>query len=70
MIVAIEHEGSIVQDEIAEVTREPYQGQVYDLEVANVHNYLAGGVVVHNSIYRWRGADFRNVLRLREDYLT
>ncbi|MBN1430847.1 MAG: UvrD-helicase domain-containing protein [Anaerolineae bacterium] len=70
MIVAVEHEGSIIQDEIAEVTWEPYQGDVYDLEVADVHNYLAGGVVVHNSIYRWRGADFRNVLRLREDYLN
>jgi len=70
MLVAVEHEGRIVQDEIAEVAWEPYEGQVYDLEVTDVHNYLAGGVVVHNSIYRWRGADFRNVLRLREDYLN
>jgi len=68
MIVAIEHEEQIIQDEIAEVKWETYRGKVYDLEVAELHNYIAGGVVVHNSIYRWRGADFRNVQRFRDQY--
>ena len=68
MFVAVEQGGQIVQDEIVEVTPIPYRGLVYDLEVDEVHNYLAGGVVVHNSIYRWRGADYRNVRRFEEDY--
>ena len=62
MIVAIEKNGQIIEDEIVEINRIPYKGNVYDLEVENLHNYVAGGVVVHNSIYRWRGADWRNVV--------
>src|SRR5205085_5763419 len=68
MIVAIECQGQIIADEIAEVRRETYTGSVYDLEVAELHNYVAGGVVVHNSVYRWRGADYRNVRRFEQDY--
>ncbi len=68
MIVAIEKNGRIIEDEIIEVKRIPYEGNVYDLEIENLHNYIAGGIVVHNSIYRWRGADWRNVQRFEQDY--
>jgi superfamily I DNA/RNA helicase len=68
MLVAIDFNGQIVQDEIVEVSREVYDGNVYDLEVAELHNYVAGGVVVHNSVYRWRGADYRNVRRFQDDH--
>jgi DNA helicase-2/ATP-dependent DNA helicase PcrA len=68
MIVAIEKDGEIIEDVITEVLHEPYAGEVYDLEVENLHNYLAGSIVVHNSIYRWRGADYRNVQRFEQDY--
>jgi DNA helicase-2/ATP-dependent DNA helicase PcrA len=68
MRVTIYDKGKIVEDEIIEVKWEPYRGKVYDLEVADVHNYLAEGVVVHNSIYKWRGADFRNIQRFRDEH--
>jgi len=68
MMVAVEKNGRIVEDIITEVRREPYHGSVYDFEVENLHNYLAGRIVVHNSIYRWRGADWRNVQRFEQDY--
>jgi DNA helicase-2/ATP-dependent DNA helicase PcrA len=68
MIVAVEKNGRIIEDEIIEISHVPYKGNVYDFEVENLHNYLAGGVVVHNSVYRWRGADYRNVRRFQDDH--
>jgi DNA helicase-2/ATP-dependent DNA helicase PcrA len=36
--------------------------RVFDLEVDGLHNYVANGISVKNSIYRFRGADMRNIL--------
>ncbi len=68
MLLAVEKDGQIIEDEIVFIERQPYSGDVFDFEVENLHNYLAGGIVVHNSIYRWRGADYRNVQRFEQDY--
>lgn len=40
----------------------------YDLEVERTHNFIANGVVVHNSIYRFRGAAASNIIQFRKTY--
>jgi DNA helicase II / ATP-dependent DNA helicase PcrA len=41
---------------------------VYDLDVKGTHNYLANGIVTHNSIYRFRGADVGNMNEFLRDF--
>jgi DNA helicase-2/ATP-dependent DNA helicase PcrA len=62
-MTVLTHEGDqLVEAMVEAVSVEQYDGPVYDLEVDVNHSYVAAGVLVHNSIYKWRGADMRNIL--------
>ncbi len=68
MVVLIEHGGELVEARVDDVDYEDYDGPIYDLEVDRTHTYVADGVLVHNSIYRFRGADIRNILEFEEAF--
>jgi DNA helicase II / ATP-dependent DNA helicase PcrA len=65
MVMAVE---SGKFDVIERIEREIYDSEVHDLNVERTHNFIAGGIVTHNSIYRWRGARVENLNQFRRDF--
>jgi DNA helicase-2/ATP-dependent DNA helicase PcrA len=55
-------------DVVESVERVPLDRPVYDLDIAHTHNFVAGGLVTHNSIYGFRGADITNILEFEDAY--
>jgi DNA helicase-2/ATP-dependent DNA helicase PcrA len=55
-------------DVVTTVESAPIDGPVFDLDIERTHNFIADGIVTHNSVYRFRGADYRNLMRFEEVY--
>jgi len=58
----------VIYDRVASVQEQQKEVVTYDLEVGRTHNFVANGVVVHNSIYKFRGASVSNILEFKKDY--
>jgi DNA helicase II / ATP-dependent DNA helicase PcrA len=55
-------------DIVERIEHEECEVQVFDLNIERTHNFIADGVITHNSIYRWRGARVENLQRFRSDF--
>ena len=65
-MVMVDDEG--VFDVVVGVERVELEALVYDLDVEPTHNFVANGIVTHNSIYAFRGADYRNLIKFEDAF--
>ena len=55
-------------DVVEHIEQQEFAAEVYDLNIERTHNFVANGIITHNSIYRWRGARVENLQKFRSDF--
>jgi DNA helicase-2/ATP-dependent DNA helicase PcrA len=68
MDVPVLKDGAVHKAKIANIFKHQYEGLVYDLDVPIARNFAANGILVHNSIYAWRGANVKIILEFEKKF--
>ncbi|MBI2644952.1 UvrD-helicase domain-containing protein [Candidatus Uhrbacteria bacterium] len=66
--IPVRRGGEIEYEKIVSIKKKQKTQEVYDLEIDRTHNFIANSVVVHNSVYKFRGASLANILEFKKDF--
>ncbi|MBM3260821.1 hypothetical protein FJY93_00185 [Candidatus Kaiserbacteria bacterium] len=55
-------------DIITGVEKATQTRRVYDIDIEHTHNFIANGIITHNSIYTWRGADIEHLMNFETQF--
>jgi DNA helicase-2/ATP-dependent DNA helicase PcrA len=68
MFLPVFTSNGIIYDQVIKRQEKNKELTVYDLEIERTHNFIANNIVVHNSVYKFRGASISNILQFKKDY--
>lgn len=68
MVIVVNDNGVLKEEKIFKIEKEYIDDYVYDINIEHTRNYFANDICVHNCIYSWRGANYKNILNFEKDY--
>lgn len=64
IVPVVDNDGTEGYDIITDVQEIKFKGLLYDISIPRTKNFVANNIVVHNCIYKWRGADPSIILNI------
>ena len=68
MMIIINDSGNLKEEKIVKIEKKKIDSYVYDININGTRNFFANNICVHNCIYSWRGANYKNILNFEKDY--